>query len=173
MVEIRPGCARDLCFVAANLRDEDIREIFASAVLESATQAAMLSWLSSGPEWCWTAWLDDQPQAAFGLSSVGALQPHILSAWAWGTPRFKRCIPAMTRFIKAEWPQMVLSVGVTRVEARSLRDHDLAHKWLSGLGARKECELPEFGVNRETFELWAFLKRDFDNVLLDENAGRS
>lgn len=163
-VEIRPGTCRDLCFIAANLRDEDRREIFASAVLESATEAAMLSWYSSGPDWCWTAWLDNQPQAAFGISAVSHFQRHMRSAWAWGTDRFKRCVPAITRQAQ-KCPALLLAEGVTRVEVRSLQGHDLAHKWLSGLGARKECDLPEYGVNGETFELWAFIRKDFEHVL--------
>ena len=125
----------------------------------------MLSWYSSGPDWCWTAWLDDQPQAAFGISFVSPLQPHMRSAWAWGTPRFKRCAPALTRFCKREWPSRLIEDGVTRVEVRSLQGHDLAHRWLAALPARKEADLPYYGVNGETFELWAFLKEDWQDSL--------
>lgn len=168
--EIRLGTCRDLCFVAANLRNEDRREIFATARLESATEAAMLSWLSSGPDWCWTVWLGDQPHAAFGISAVSHFQPHMRTAWAWGSSRFKRCVPTITRFVRSEWPSRLLGDGVTRVEVRSLKGHDLAHKWLSGLRARKECDLPEYGVNGETFELWAFTKKDWLHVLQLQDA---
>lgn len=160
-VDIRPGTPRDLCFIAANLRDEDRREIFASAVLASATEAAMLSWYSSGPDWSWTAWLDDQPQAAFGISFISPLQPHMRSAWAWGTDSFKRCAPAITRFCKQEWPHRLIPEGVTRVEIRSLKGHDIAHRWLAALPARYEADLINFGVNGETFQQWAFLKEDW------------
>ena len=158
---IKQGTARDLCFVAANLRDEDRREIEASAKLESMTAAAMLSWQTSGNGWCWTAWIDDQPHAAFGLSAVSDLQPHMLSAWAWGTKRFKRCVPAITRFCLATWPEQIISHGYRRVEIRSLKDHDLAHKWLQGLRARREAEMPQYGVNGETFELWSLVLEDW------------
>ena len=158
---IRPGTPRDLCFIAANLRDEDKREIFASAVLASATEAAMLSWYSAGPDWCWTVWLDDQPQAAFGISYLSHYQPHMRSAWAWGTDRFKRCAPAITRFCKQEWPHRLIAEGVTRVEIRSLQGHDIAHRWLAALPARHEADLINFGVNGETFQQWAFLKEDW------------
>jgi hypothetical protein len=168
-IEIRPGTPRDLCFIAANLRDQDRQEIAASALIESMTEAAMLSWYSSGPDWCWTAWLDEQPQAAFGISAVRNWQPHMRSAWAWGTARFKRCAPAITRFCVREWPQSLIESGVTRVEIRSLKGHDLAHRWLSGLRARREAELVNYGVHGETFELWAWLKEDWHDVLLDQN----
>lgn len=164
-VEIRPGVPRDLCFVAANLRDEDRREIFASARLANATEAAMVSWYSSGADWSWTAWAKGQPQAAFGISVVSPFQPHMRSAWAWGTRHFIRCAPAITRFCKQEWPRRLIDEGVTRVEIRSLKGHDLAHRWLAALPARKEAEMLNYGVNGEAFELWAFLKEDWQDSL--------
>jgi len=164
-VEILQGTPRDLCFVAANLREADRREVFATAVLESATAAAMLSWYASGPEWCWTAWMDGQPHAAFGVSRASPFQPHLRSAWAWGTSRFIRCAPAITRFCKIEWPRRLIGEGVTRVEIRSLKDHDLAHRWLKALPARYEGEMTGYGVNGESFELWAFIKEDWQHVL--------
>lgn len=169
-VEIRDGNVRDLCFIAANLRDEDRKEIEASARLDSVTQAAMLSWALSGPDWCWTAWLDGQPHAAFGISSMGPFQPHMRSAWAWGTRRFKRCVPAITRFATDNWPSMLIGIGVTRVEIRSLDGHDIAKRWLSGLRARHEGVLRSYGVNGETFHLWAFLAEDFNHVLFDSKS---
>jgi hypothetical protein len=93
------------------------------------------------------------------------MQPHMRSAWAWGTDKFKRCVPAMTRFARGHWPAALINGGVTRVEIRSLKGHDLAHKWLTGIRARRECELTSYGVNGETFELWAFLKEDWHHVL--------
>lgn len=159
-VDIRPGTARDLCFVACNLREWDKKEIGASARLSSMTEAAMISWYSS-PGWNWTAWLDGQPQAAFGVSFGSPYLPHVRSAWAWGTDRFKRCAPAITRFSMKEWPSRLIGEGVTRVEIRSLKGHDIAHKWLSAIRARREGEMTNYGVNGETFELWAWLKEDW------------
>lgn len=124
----------------------------------------MLSWYLSGPDWCWTAWLDGQPRAAFGISALSDRQPHMRTAWAWGTDRFRRCVPEITRHMRT-WPARLYADGVTRVEVRSLKDHDLAHIWLSGLGARRECEMPGYGVNGETFELWSFARKDYENVL--------
>lgn len=163
-VEIKAGTLRDICFVAANLRDQDRREIFATANLHSGTQAGAVSYLSS-PDWCWTAWLDGQPVGAFGIS-LGSpeYQPHLRYAWAYGANKFKRVVPAITRFCINEWPERLIAEGATRVEVRSLADHDLAHKWLSSIKARKEAVMPNYGVNGEAFELWAWLKEDWLNV---------
>lgn len=164
-VEIKAGTLRDICFVAANLREQDKREIFATARLDSGTQAGAASYLSS-PNWCWTAWLYGQPVAAFGVSIGNYIyQPHLRYAWAYGTNKFKRATPAITRFCIQEWPERLIAEGVTRVEIRSLADHDLAHKWLSAIKARKEADMPNYGVNGETFELWAWLKEDWQDVL--------
>ncbi len=166
-VEIRPGTLRDLCFIAANIRDQDRREIEATALVSSMTEAAFLSWHTSGPEWSWTVWLGDQPHGAFGVSYISPMQPHLRSAWAWGTNRFKRCVPAITRFCLAEWPARLIGEGVTRVEIRSLKDHDIAHRWLKGMGARHEGLMTGYGTQGEDFELWALLKEDFSDVLFD------
>ncbi len=164
-VEIREGNLRDICFVAANLRDQDRREVFATAQLESGTQAGAISFLTS-QGFCWTAWIDDQPVAAFGVSYGNPqYQPHIRYGWAYGTDRFKRATPAITRFCIKNWPRRLIAEGVTRVEIRSIADHDLAHKWLASIRARKEAVMPNFGVNGETFELWAWLKEDWNDVL--------
>lgn len=164
-VEIVPGSLRDISFIAANMREQDRREIFATAMLGSATDAAAISFYGSGPDWSWTAWLDGQPVGAFGVGRGSPLQPHIRHAWAYGTGRFRRVVPAITRFVRSEWPDRLFIEGVTRLEARSISDHDVAHRWLAGLGAKREAEMRGYGVNGETFELWAFLKEDFDDVL--------
>lgn len=163
--EIRAGTLRDICFVAANMRDQDRREVFATAILDSATEAGVISY-STSPEWCWTAWLDGQPQGAFGVSIGNPVyQPHIRHAWAYGTERFKRVAPAITRFCVEHWPKRLIADGVTRVEVRSIADHDLAHRWLAGLRARHEACLTGYGVNGEDFHLYAWLAEDWGDSL--------
>lgn len=159
-VEIRPGTLRDITFVASNLREQDRREVFATALLGSGTEAGFISFHNS-PGFSWTGWLEGQPVAAFGVGQGSPWQPHIRHAWAFGTGRFKRTVPAITRFCLKEWPSRLIGEGVTRVEIRSLADHDLAHKWLSALRAHREAVMLNYGVNGETFELWAWLADDW------------
>ena len=162
-IEIVPGTLRDITYVACNLRPEDSREVFASARLQSGTEAGAISWATS-PGWCWTAWLKGQPVAAFGVGLGNPVhQPHIRHAWAYGTDKFKRAAPAITRFCVLEWPARLIGEGVTRVEIRSIADHDLAHRWLSGLRAHRECDMPNYGVGGETFTLWSWRKEDWEN----------
>lgn len=164
VVNIIPGNLRDISYVAANMRSADREEVFATARLESATQAAAISFHGS-PGWSWMALYNGQPAAAFGIGSGAHLQPHIRHAWAYGTVHFKRCVPAITRFVREFWFEALIEEGVRRVEARSLVNHDIAHRWLASLGAKREGLLRGFGVNGEDFELWAFVYEDFAHVL--------
>lgn len=161
--EIRPGTLRDICYVASNLRDEDRREVFATAVLSSGSEAGVISF-STSPGWCWTAWLDGQPVAAFGVALGNPVyQPHIRHGWAYGTDKFKRAVPAITRFCVREWPARLIAEGVRRVEVRSIADHDVAHKWLTAIRAHRECEMPGYGVNGEAFTLWSWRAEDWSD----------
>lgn len=150
------------------MREQDRREVLATANLSSMTECGALSFLSS-PETTWCAWIDGQPVAAFGYAPVSALQPHLYSAWAWGTDLFKRVAPALTRFAVANWPKAMIGAGALRCEVRSLQGHDLAHKWLTALRCRYEATLVNYGTGGETFELWAWIKDDWNDVLFDQN----
>lgn len=154
-VAIVPATLRDIAYVTANLRQEDRREIRASADIASTVEAAVIAFETS-KAWCWTAQIAGQPIAAFGTAATSPLTPHIRAAWAFGTKRFRRTVPAISRFAKREWPGRLRNEGVRRLEVRSLADHDIAHRWLAGLGARMEGTLESYGTGGEDFELWSW-----------------
>lgn len=157
LIEIRPGTLRDITFVAAGMRAEDWREIHASCPFDDKAEAGAACYLVS-PEWCWTAWLRDEPVYAAGFAP--SYLPWLWSAWAFGTDRSRRAIPAITRHLMGVVPTMI-DAGVHRVEARAVADYENANRWLAGLGAKLECELRAFGRNGETFNLWAWTKDDW------------
>jgi hypothetical protein len=143
------------------MREQDRREIEATVRVSSMTEAAIISHvLSEGT--CWTAWIDDQPVSAFGYSIVSPLQPQLRTAWAWGTDRFKRTVPAISMFCLEHWPPLLLGNGVIRVEIRALKSHDIAQSWLKSLRARYECDMAEYGTNGETFCLWSLCRSDWE-----------
>lgn len=163
--EIRAGVLRDICYVASNLRDEDRREVFATAVLSSGSEAGVISF-STSPGWCWTAWLDGQPVAAFGVALGNPVyQPHIRHGWLFGREGTRRCIPSITRFCIREWPRRLISEGVTRVEVRSIDGHDLAQRWLLAVRARYEGRMTGYGTKGEDFHLFAWLAEDWKDSL--------
>jgi len=154
-VAIVPATLRDIAYVTANLRPQDRREIRASANLASTVEAAVISFETSR-DWCWTAQVAGQPVAAFGTAATSPLTPHIRTAWAFGTKRFHRAVPAIGRMALAEWPQRLAGEGVRRLEVRSFAGHDIAHRWLARLGARLEGTLVQYGTGGEDFELWSW-----------------
>lgn len=155
MIELIPSTPRDITIVAAGMRDWDRREFEASAKYRNLTDAALLCHYHSTP-WAGVALLDGEPVAAFG--ALGSpFHPHMKSAWAFGTGRFRRVVPAIGREVES-WKPRLVAEGVHRIEARALVGHDRAGQWMSGLGAQREAILRRSGVNGEDFELWAWVK---------------
>lgn len=162
------------------MRDEDACEILCQMPEgTSLTDAAMAMFEAMLPGYCWTASVDGTPACAFGY------QPFSVSvwvAWAWGTSRMIRTIPAVTPFMLAHGEKLI-GIGVRRVEARTIEGHVTAQKWLARLGCRKRCDLPDYGRSGETFELWdwtladwkgpgavSYRKERMTHVLLDTEA---
>jgi hypothetical protein len=139
------------------MREWDRREFRATAGNRSMSDAALLCHYAS-QGFAWVALLDGEPVAAIGVVR-SPLMPHLGSAWAFGTQKFKRALPALSRAARA-FPGLLIADGVRRVEARCLKDHDLAGHWMASLGATKECDLECYGAEGETFELWAWTHKD-------------
>lgn len=166
MIEIHPATRRDVTYVAVNMREHDQREVLGVLPDWMAPGIAGLMCFEASPEgFAWVASYKDSPACAFGVAPQSAVTPWLWSAWAFGTNEMKRTIPAVSRFAKRVWPQALPKAGVTRVEVRSLVDHDIAHHWLAGLGARREGLCTGYGRDGEDYELWAWLKKDFEHVL--------
>ena len=154
-VTIAPATLRDVAYVTANLRPQDRAEIRASADLASSVEAAVIA-VETSRRFCWTVKIAGQPVAAFGVAETSPLTPHIRTAWAFGTNRFRRAVPAISRFASTYWPARLNSEGVRRLEVRALAEHDIAHRWLIGLSAAFEGTLNNYGTAGETFRLFAW-----------------
>lgn len=156
-VEIKPAVFRDVCFVAAHMRDQDKREIYCQLAEDArSVDVAALSYANSEHVYC--AWIKGSPVAVFGFSSA-SLSGTVWSAWAFGTRKMKRTVPAISRFCVEEVAPDLVRLGVRRLEVRSIAYHDLAHRWLSRLGAEREAILAEWGRGGETFTLWSWTIR--------------
>lgn len=162
-VEIAPATLRDVAFVTANLRPRDRREIAASAELSCRVEAAVIA-VEASRGWCWTAKIGGQPVAAFGVAETSPLTPHIRTAWAFGTDRFRRAVPAISRFATAHWPARLRQEAVRRLEVRAIAGDDNVHSWLAGLGAEPEGALKCYGTGGETFHLWSWTDRGDHSV---------
>ena len=151
-VTIVPATVRDVTYIAADMRPDDWREI-ACQVHDGVTPGQIAAAAVAHGE-SYVATLDGQPVAAFGVMPATV---NVLTIWAWGTPRTRRVVPAITRFTIADLVPRWLAAGITRVEARSIAGHDAAHRWLRALGTT-ETALPEWGKGGEAFILFAWTR---------------
>ena len=142
------------------MRDADRREILCQLPPgTSGSDAAAACFFSTPAGFRFTASIDGQPVAAFG---IGPSTFVVYGAWAFGTQRMKRAIPAMNFHIWHDLVPRCIKAGCRRVEVRSLKDHDLAHLWISRMGGiRIPGDLPDHGRDGEVFTLWAWTLSDF------------
>jgi hypothetical protein len=166
-VEIKWATRRDLCYTAAVAREVDKKEILATGIRNMTecgyvTYEAMESY--GGVGWC--AWVDGNPEFAFGFTPWHVLMPHLLTAWAWGSEKIDICMPEIARWSKGGpgKPSLVdrLDVmGCVRIDARSIWYHHESHRWLEWMGFRKECDLLEWGKDRERFVQYRWLRSEW------------
>ncbi|MBL8578094.1 MAG: hypothetical protein JNK47_12775 [Mesorhizobium sp.] len=162
---IRGGNFRDLSYIAANLRKEDFAEI--DCQVDGWTPEALA--LSAMQGFSYVAELDGNPEVAFGACEQ---RRGLWTAWSWGTPRLKRCIPRVTQFFFAVLGPAVAERGAWRVEARPIADNPVALAWLRKLGATERCLLPGYGKNGEDFILFDWTRESWGNVrIADEGNG--
>jgi hypothetical protein len=166
-VEIKWANRRDLCYTASIAREIDKREIIAAGP-RNMTECGYITWemleIYGGIAWC--AWVDGNPEFSFGFTRQSALNPHLFSAWAWGSDKIDVVMPELARWAKGGngVPSLIdrLDIeGCGRIEARSIYEHRASHRWLEWLGFVKECELPEWGVGKERFVQYRWLRSEF------------
>lgn len=147
---------RDASYIAANMRPEDFREI-ACLWQHWDTRALGLCALETAvPDMVWSVWYDGQPAAAFGFSRASAFDPEHWQAWAFGTERFKRCVPLMTRHILGL--RSKIERDCRRLQVITHDGHDIAHRWIEALGATREGRLRSYGRGGEDFWIYAWVR---------------
>jgi hypothetical protein len=152
------GNVRDLSYIAANLRPDDLAEVDCQF---DSWSPAMLAHLSM-QGMAYVVRLDGNPEAAFGATEV---RSGLWLAWSWGTQRMWRCVPRITSFFFEVLGPDVAAAGAHRVEARALASNAMALRWLRRLKATERCSLPGYGKNGENFILFDWT-RDSWNVFL-------
>ena len=162
-VEIRPATLRDLSYTAANAREIDRRELYASGP-RSPSEAGWVTWYltqnTGGEGYC--VWLDGNPEFAFGFTCQSQLTPWLYSAWAWGSEKTIYCMPELHRWGAVHVLPTIKRLGAERVEARSLFEHTEAHRWMQSLGFRKEAVMDKWGRNGERFVLLVWIREEFE-----------
>ena len=159
MTIIHPSTLRDLSFVMAHLRPVDEREIGCQIPDGTPRHEAAYGLLMAGD--AFTAWLGDDPVACFGSTPMTGV---CRSAWAFGTKRMRRAVPAITAYLRDRYAPDLMAAGMRTIEARSHVDHVEAHRWVHLLGA-VAADLPyEYGKNGEKFVTWRWTADDFPSM---------
>jgi hypothetical protein len=150
-VTVLPATYIDACTVAADMREQDRKEIDAVIPLKD-TGALCERLLGQSGDMAFVGYLNGSPVAAMG---VAMLLPHMGSGWAFGTDRMKRAVPALTRLCLDYITPTLRSRGCHRVEVRSAVEHDLSHRWLEGMGYRLEGIARAYGRDKQDFCTYA------------------
>jgi hypothetical protein len=90
----------------------------------------------------------DEPIAILCLLWV---TPRATSAGLLATDRWPEVAKAYSKHCDRVLKPKLIADGVRRIEARTWDQHEDARRWLTWLGAKEECRLPEWGANGETF----------------------
>lgn len=158
MIDIVPANIRDYTYIASNMRDEDRREIFCQLPEEATSRDVAIFSLNYASH-AYTVRLRGRNVAAVGATQLSVCG-SVYSAWAWGTKELNRVAPRIGRyFLSVIAPKLIVD-GCRRVEVRSIEGHDMAHRWLTTLGARCESRMQDYGRNGELFLLYSFTLTD-------------
>lgn len=159
MIDIRPATLRDACYVAANMRDRDRREIEATIGRVASWPAVAAASLQLSGDDAFCAFYGGQPATVIGVTHNGYGRG---TGWCFGTNDLFRTMPALTRFLRRTWIISMIEGGLRRVEVRSLLDRDISHRWLESIGYQREGIAEAFGVNGEDFVTYAFVALEAD-----------
>ncbi|MBL4837746.1 MAG: hypothetical protein JKY34_09225 [Kordiimonadaceae bacterium] len=157
--EIVPATFRDLTYIAANMRAGDVAELSCLHENWHPQTVAHNAHCQSFEDSQFVALEDGQPVVGFGACPFSGTDPDLWQAWAFGTQRMRRAVPAITRFLRDSFmPDVIEKTTVRRVQCFTLSTHDISHKWLSGLGANCEGHMKSFGRNGEDFDIYAWTR---------------
>lgn len=155
-VQIIPLTFRDVCYIAANIRQEDWNECRCQILEENKFHLANYCYFPTQLNLMWCAYLDNQPVTAFGIMKAG---PTLGNIWLFSTKKVRKVFPTLLKFMDTEVRNTVIKEGFRRLEIRALETHDFVRNgWMDHIGAINIQFLPQYGKNGEDFRLYAWWK---------------
>lgn len=146
-----------LCHIAANLRDDDRREVFATQENDDLGNFVRMIGFAAGlPGGVWVHRAKDGEPVA--MQGYWRMWPGVCSVWAFGTSRWPEIVLGMTRHSRRVIFPQILREGYHRAECRALRDRADTGRWLPLLGLKPEAVLAGLGRQREDFILYAWVR---------------
>lgn len=144
----------DALFVAANMREWDRKEIYATRWNDDPSDIATdccymgdFGWVACEPE----------PIAVVG---AGPMHPGVWGVHMFATDNFSKIAISLTKFVRRVIIPSLAATGAHRAECKSMEGHEDAQKWLEFLGAERESTLAEYGRNGEDFHIYTWRKHN-------------
>lgn len=132
-----------LAHIVQNLRAPDLEEVAATSYDVWPSVWERLCAVRANQ----SVWeVDGVPAAVMG---AWPLWPGMWTVYAMGTEAFPAV--TMTKFALRVMVPALMESGARRAECASIATHTVAHRWLEGLGAHRESEMPNYGKGGETF----------------------
>ncbi len=160
-VTIVPVEESDLFYVAANMRERDRQEIYATRFSDDPSQ------LTDDCLWAMGRPNSIAVMAKNGVEPVavlGAIEtwPGTWDLWCFGTEQFDTVAWALTRYCRRVYFPTLLKRGLRRAHCRSMAAHTKAHDWIHSLGANVDCDRPmrNWGKNGEDFVMFEWHRDD-------------
>lgn len=157
--ELGPRDIEALKYIAANLRERDKVELFATRWTTNTDELAVDTY--NAGEFQWIAWRDGTPVAVVGAV---AMWPNVWSAFAYGTDRWPEAVLTLTKLVRRVMIPTLEGLGAHRVQCHAYSGHDDARRWLEALGAEVENVIPDYGLNQEPFVLYRWRRRETQHV---------
>lgn len=158
-VEIRPSCLRDASYVFANLRPLDCHEAFCQ--IDHRVKTHEVAWWSIQIGESWVAYLKGRPVMVFGYMPMNVAA---VSIWAMGTKHATRVVPAVTRHVVLDVIPSLIERGYHSMEARSIIEHEQAHRWMESTGAVRSGEPFPYGRDGELFQLFRWTRPSYERI---------
>lgn len=143
----------DVHWVAANMRDSDRAEIYATQWTDTPEELAAAV-VASGA-FRWGAYINGRPVAMIGAAPRW---PGSWQAWAFGTNEFPRVALTLTRHARRFMQPALINAGARRMDAYALASHAESNGWLRALGATPGNVLDSWGKQGETFVCYTWLR---------------
>lgn len=148
-MRLGPPDLASLQYICRNLRERDRQELAASEIDFDPDRTAnrlLHAWRICGAFGQIVSL--DEPIAVLCLLWV---TPRATSAGLLATDRWPEVAKAYSKHCERVLKPKLIAGGVRRIEARTWDQHDDSRRWLSWLGAKEECRIPQWGANGETF----------------------
>lgn len=148
-MRLSPPDLASLQHICRNLRERDRQELAASEFQfdpDATANRLLNAWRICGAFGQIVSL--DEPIAVLCLLWV---TPRATSAGLLATDRWPEVAKAYSKHCDKVLKPKLTADGVRRIEARTWDQHEDARRWLTWLGAKEECRIPQWGASGETF----------------------